>query len=287
MTGSPPKAPKYQPIPYTPPAPLQQANVNIPQALTPGQVMSQGAGVESMLPNWLQLTQYNQSGNPATPSQGGPFNQQLMQQMQNWYLQNQVMPQVSQAQSQMQQGGQNYGSYGPAMAGQMQAQGQQEAFQAALAANQQAYNDVLSGRQSYFGGGPATAQAQNLASIQQGEAVTNANLANAQMANQYDLGAAGMQNQFNLNQSPNAFNLQNYGNQLAAYQAKNQALSNAIFGGGMIGLGGLNTAGNLGWQPFGGNSGQSSGLGNYSGSGLGANSGSVFSPSDFAVMEGF
>ena len=165
------------------------------------------------------------------------------------------------------------------MAGQMQAQGQQEAFQAALSANQQQYQDVLAGRQSYMGVGPQLSQGQNQLAIQQGEAVTQANLANAQMGNAYNLGNSGIQNQYNLQagEYPNQFNLQNYQNQLASYQAQQGIFGNLFGGAGQIfsgGLGAANTAGNLGWQPFGGGGGGGGGIGSSLG-GLGSLGGSL------------
>jgi len=180
-----------------------------------------------------------------------------------------VQPQVSAAQSAMQNSGQNYGSYGPAYTGQLTAQGQQQAFQAALAANQQEYQDVLAGRSSYLSGGPQVAQNQNQLDIQRGIAVENANLQNAAMANQYNLGSAGLQNNYNLQagEYPNQFNLNNFGNQLASYQAQQQGLLGGIMGGGMLAT-----------TPIPSNS-LASGLGSFFGGGgapLGGGSGNSF-----------
>jgi hypothetical protein len=193
-------------VPYTQPAPLAQAQSatgNVGNISTGPQVSGLANQTMAGAPSWLNLNNYNNTANPSAPGgTGGPFNQQLMQQMSNWYLQNQVQPQVSAAQAQMQSGGQNYGSYGPAMAGQMMGQGQQSAFQAALAANQQQFQDVLGGNQAYYQGPAAlSAQQGNLqvqSQLEQAALNNTMNIANMESANQYDLGAAGMQNQYNL-----------------------------------------------------------------------------------------
>jgi hypothetical protein len=131
------------------------------------------------------------------------------------------------------------------MAGQTEASGQQQGFQAALAANQQEYQDVLGGRQSYLSGGPQVAENQNQLDIQRGEAVTQANLQNAQMANQYNLSAAGMANNFMLNPNvnPNAWNQQNYEDRFKTNAYNNQLTQSAIMApfsaiGSLFGAGG-------------------------------------------------
>lgn len=156
----------------------------------------------------------------------------------------------------------------------MTGEGQQQAFQAALAANQQQYQDVLSGRQSYFSGGPAMSQAQNQAAINQGIAVENADLQNASMENQYNLGVGGLQNQYSLGAAgmlnnynlastgmqnqyglnttgmANNFNQANFQDQLQAYQAQNQ------FWEGLLGGSNLNNLAKAGstlqdvWQAW-------------------------------------
>ncbi len=149
------------------------------------------------------------------------------------------MPEVAQAQSQMQQSGQNYGSYGPAYAGQLMGEGQQQAYQAALATNQQQFGDVIAGNQSYYNGPVAEAQTQaNLASNLQEQT----NLQNQSQANQYQLASADMANAFmeNPNINPNSFNLENYGNQFEENQ-----YNNALYSGGLNGYGA--GFGNQGW----------------------------------------
>ena len=123
----------------------------------------------------------------------------------------------------------------------MTGEGQQQAFQAALAANQQQYQDVLSGRQSYLAGDIDPALQQASMALQAQEAQEQGNIANAQMANQYNLGSAGMQNQYNLaaGEYPNQFNLNNYQNQLQSYQEQQQGLFGGILGGGMLAKAGL------------------------------------------------
>lgn len=158
-----------------------------------------------------------------------------MQKASNWYLQNEVQPGVAAAQSAAQGSGQNYGSYGPAYAGQLEGEGQQQAFQAALAANQQQFNDVIQGNQAYYQG-PAglAAQQSNL----QSNLTQQANLQNASQQNQFNLDSAQMQNNFDLNPNVNGngFNLANYGNQFEANQYNNSLWSGEAGGaGGFVG----------------------------------------------------
>jgi hypothetical protein len=87
---------------------------------------------------------------------------------------------------------------------------------------------------------------QNQLGVQQGADVTQANLANAGMANQYNLASAGMANNFNLNplQNPNALAQNKY---LDEYQTNqfNDQLIGSIFGDvgslgtGLLGGGGI------------------------------------------------
>lgn len=139
------------------------------------------------------------------------------------------------AESAQNSNGQNYGSYAPAFAGQLEGEGQQQGFQAALAANQQQYNDVIQGNQAFYQGPGALAQQQdNLMSSN----VQAANLANSANQNQFDLDSAQQQNGFNLNSNanPNAFNLANYGNEYERNQYNNQLWTGA--GGALGSVGG-------------------------------------------------
>jgi len=232
---SPPKAPSYHPMSYVGPAPFASAQnyATVPNVLSGPKIAKQANETMANGPAWLNLNNYNNTSNPSAPGQhGGPFDQTLMKQMSNWYMQNQVQPQVSAAQSQAQSNGQNYGSYAPAMAGQITGQGQQSAFQAALAANQAEFNNVLGGNNAFYNGPAHLGAQQNDAAAQaqlQAQGLMNdVSMFNAGQQNNYSLRSADMANNFNLNpnQNPNSFNLQNFGNQMASYNAN-------PFGGGL------------------------------------------------------
>lgn len=128
------------------------------------------------------------------------------------------------------------------MAGQIQSQGVQDAFQAALGANQQEYNDVLSGRQSYLSGGPSVASAQNALDVSRGLDIAGLenqrNISNTGQANQYNLASAGMANNFNLNpyQNPNALAQTHY-QDLFQNAGFNDSLIGGALGAGSLGLG--------------------------------------------------
>jgi hypothetical protein len=242
MFGGAPSPPKFQPAAFTPAAPAQTVS---PQPVAPfvpnltgPKATQQGMQEMGLGPSWLNLNNYNGNPNPSAPGgQGGPFNPQLMQQMSNWYMQNQVLPQVSAEQSAGQSSGQNYGSYAPAMAGQMYGEGQQQAFQAALAANQQQYQDVLGGIQSFYQNPVALAANQSNFNSQQAnqydlgvaQLADTTMLGNQQSLNNYDLGVFNGTNQFALGNTPNQFNAENYGTEMSGYNNMNS---------GLFGLGG-------------------------------------------------
>src|SRR5580692_8275808 len=97
--SSAPASPSFNPINYVSPQPLQQAQsaVNVPAALSGPQLAQQANQTMAAGPSWLNLNNYNGTANPSAPGgQGGPFDQNLINQFQNWYQQNQVNPQVSQ-----------------------------------------------------------------------------------------------------------------------------------------------------------------------------------------------
>jgi hypothetical protein len=266
MAGA-PSAPAPHYMNYVSPQPLSQAQsaVNVPPALSGQQLAGQANQTMAAGPSWLNLNNYNGTSNPSAPGgQGGPFDQNLMNQFQNWYQQNQVNPQAAQMSAQNQSQGGGYGSNAAAQVGQFQAEGQQQGFQGALAANQQEYNDVLQGNQSFYQNPVALNQGQNALGIQSGlqqsQLGNQLNMFNSGQANDFNLASAGMANSFNLNpeQNPNALAQQHYGDLLQNAQFNDNIIGN-IFGGllGSSGAFGANGAfGNgSGGTPSGGTSG--------------------------------
>jgi hypothetical protein len=242
--SSAPSAPGFNPISYVSPQPLSQAQsaVNVPSPLSGQQLAGQANQTMAAGPSWLNLNNYNGTSNPSSPGgQGGPFDQQLMQQFQNWYQQNQVAPQASQMLAQNQSQGGGYGSNAAAQVGQFQAEGQQQGFQGALDANQQAFNNVIAGNQSFYSQPVALNQQQNALGIQsaldQGQLGNNLNIANMQGANQYNLAASANANNFNLDplQNPNALSQLHYNDLFQNAGFNDQLLGNAIGGGILAG----------------------------------------------------
>lgn len=283
--SSAPSAPQYSPVNYVSPGAnpygsLPSPQSVIPAAQTPQQIGQSAQSFESTLPQWLQLTNYNGNGNPTSPGgQGGPFDQNLMNQAQQYYMQSVINPQVAQIQANAQGAGQNYGSYGAAEAGQALSQGSLDAFQAALGANQQEYQDVLGGRESYLSGGPAVAQQQNQLGVEQGQDVYSDLLNQAQGTAGYQLGSADMANNFNLNpaQNPNAFNLANYKNRFQQNAYNNSLVGSAISGpfgiaGSLLSSGLLD---GLGGSFGGGGSGGLPGIGGGDSGGIDVDSGTT------------
>lgn len=167
-------------------------------------------------------------------------------------------PLEGQIASDLSQGGQSYGSYGGALMGQTRSANTLNAYLAGREKLQQDYNNLLSARQSYYGGAPQLVTGQNAADVSRGLGVAGLQQGAANAQNQYNLSSTGAQNQFNQG---------NYGAQLGAIglqQAiaaqQRQQRSNNTFGLGALGLGalqtGLNYAGPIG-----------SGLGRIFGSG--------------------
>ncbi len=248
--GSAPSPPMFiSPPPYTPP-PMFQAppdpNTIVPQVSTPTQVINQGNAIEGFaqngqLPSFLQL------------SSSGPNSDLVNAAADNFWQQN-ILPQLASAQSQLYNNGQNYGSYGGALLGQLLAQGQLSKFQAGLQQAQQNYNNLLSGRQSYFAGGPTVAATQNENSVQRGLGVASLQSQNAGMLNNYNLAGNQGQNSYGLSATgmANNFNQGNYGNQLQAYELNQQNAANQNFGLGALGLGAANLIGGGIGSMFGG-----------------------------------
>jgi hypothetical protein len=142
-------------------------------------------------------------------------------------MQNQVQPAVAAAQSAGQASGQNYGSYGAAEAGQIYGQGQQSAFATALDANQQEYQDVLGGIQSFYQNPAALSanqsnvnqQQANQYNMNQADLFNQAGIATMTSGNQYNEGINSNESQFLTQNSPNNFNLQKYGDQIQSYNS--------------------------------------------------------------------
>lgn len=224
--------PAYQPASYT--APVAPDPSQIPQVLTPKQVMTQGAQVEGMLPAWLQLTT-----NPLDPSN-------LEQYGNNYYQQN-IAPVLEAEKANAYSSGQIYGSYAGGRLGQMEAQGQLDKYNAGLSYGSQLLNNQIAGRQSYFTGGPQVATNQNNANVARGLGLFNAqndyNMNSANMANQFNLESSKGLNAYKLGVSElqNNFSLKNFQNAMDAYNANLQAganLGTALGGaGGFIGRG--------------------------------------------------
>jgi len=235
MGGSkPPPVPMFMPpARYAPPMPFVQPpnpETTIPQVSTPQNVISQGNQVEglgngSTIPQWLQL-----GTNPVDQNQVNAFA--------NYYYQTQIAPQIAQTSAQLENSGQQYGSYAGALLGQMSSQGQLDKFMAGLQNQQQQLQNTLAGRQSYYAGGPNLAQQQNAQNVARGADVAQLGSYNAAQQNQYNLGSAGMQNQYSLGAAgmQNQFGLQNYQNQLGAFNIQQQQRGALI--GGLVGLGG-------------------------------------------------
>jgi len=249
----PPAAPQYTP----PPNPEK----TVPQVMTAPQVVSQGMEAEAFLPSWLQLTQENQA-NPLHPDV-------LKQYEDNYFAQN-VNPQIAAAEAQIGTTGQQYSSYGGGLVGQLRSQGQLDKFSAGLGASQQAYNNLLQGRQSLYAGGIGLAQDQGNLNVQRGLGIADLQSNNAANENQFNQGIYGIGSQNTGYQ--NSFNQANYANSLQAMQKKDQQKFNQTLGIGQLGMGAIG----LGTQAFGalknsGAFGLPSRRDNYSDFGLGSN----------------
>lgn len=219
-SAKPPATPIYvPPAPYIQPEDPQKT---VPQVLTPTQVMSQGADVEAMLPQWLQL-------------QKDPMNPEGRSAYESNYDQLYNKPTMAALESDLYNNGQAYGSYAGSLVGQQKAMGDLTKYQAGLDYAQQLFNNQITGRQSYYSGGPAVAQAQNAADVARGLGIAGLNSSNTANHNQYNMSAA---------QSQNGYNQQNYNNQYQAYQQKLQDDANraqgvlGLFTGGLSLLGG-------------------------------------------------
>ena len=244
--GSAPAAPTYvappayvQPPAYVAPQ-LQQ--INVPTA---GQIMQTGNQIEgngdsSTVPLNLQLN----ANNPDLPG-GSAMNPAGMAQYEQQYYQQLGNPAVAQAEASIGANGQGYGSYGGALVAQTKASQDQAAYNAGLNYAQQNYNNILSGRSSYYAGGPTVATNQSNAQIQATESENANALAAAGMQNSYNVGTTGSQNAYNSSTASglNNYNLSNYSNQEAAYQQQQQQAANTWLGIGTLGLGLLGMGG--------------------------------------------
>jgi hypothetical protein len=230
-----PTAPTYvPPAPYTqaPPVvtPPNPASV-IPKAQTAAEIIGQanqieGNGAGTSLPSNLQLP-----GNPLDPAGMQPYEQ--------YYYQQYVLPAIAQGQANLYANGQNSGSYAGGYMGQLVSAGAGQEYSAGLQYAQQAYNDLLQGRQSYYAGAPALAAQQNALGVQQGNDVAGLQLQGANMQNQYAGNNNANLNTYNLtaNNNQNQFGLTNYANTLKAYEAQNQARANQLYTLGNAGAG--------------------------------------------------
>ncbi|MBY0545819.1 MAG: hypothetical protein K2W95_00870 [Candidatus Obscuribacterales bacterium] len=118
-----------------------------------------------------------------------------------------IAPAVAQAQANAYTDGQSRGSYGGAMVGQLQAQGQLSKRQSGLDYANNLFQNQLAGRQSYFAGGPGIAQQQNQLDVNRGLGVAQMQQNNANAQNQYNLGANQDQNQFAMGLYPSTLDL--------------------------------------------------------------------------------
>lgn len=145
-------------------------------------------------------------------------------------------PAMAQLQSDLYNNGQAYGSYAGAAVGQQAAMGDLTKYQAGLDYAQQLFNNQISGRTSYYAGGPQVAQTQNALDVQRGLGIAGINSGNTQSQNSYNVGAASSQN---------GFNQQTYNNQYQQYQQQLQNDANRAQG--ILGLftGGLSLGAGL------------------------------------------
>lgn len=218
---------------------------------------------EALLPSWLQLTEANQA-NPLDPDV-------LKRYEDNYFAQN-VNPAIAAAEAQIGTTGQQYSSYGGGLVGQLRSQGQLDKFSAGLGASQQAYNNLLQGRQSLYAGGIGLAQDQGNLNVQRGLGIAGIQSNNAANENQFNQGIYGIGSQNTGYQ--NSFNLNNYQNELQAIAMKNQQKANMAYGIGTLGLGFLT----------GGAGALSKGIG---GGGASAGGGGIGSAGGNAALSGF
>lgn len=220
--------------PTTQPQTFDQINQEVPSTLNPVQIMNEGAAAESQLPSWLQLSN---EGNPLNPAGTSAYQQN--------YEQQNVAPQTQQLISQLGNNGQSFGSYAGGLVGQQMASGDLQSLNAGLQYAQQYYNDQLSGRQSYFAGGPQVAANQNALAVNRGLGIANATNSaastagsNAANANSYNLGTASLNDNYNLSNASmgntfstaasgqaNNYNAANFGTQASMYNANENAIA--------------------------------------------------------------
>lgn len=228
--GKAPQTPIYvPPAPYVAPPDPQSV---VPPVMSTGQIVGAGVTTENQLAskknpglNWLSLNNLN-----------GGMNPEGLAKYEANYDQTENQPAIKALSNSVYNNGQAYGSYGGAAVGAATAQGALNKYQAGLDYAQQLYNNVLQGRSSFFAGGPAIAMNQNALDVQRGLGVAGLQSQNTGMQNNYNLGAAGMQN---------GFNQQNFGNQMQLYAQQQQAAQNRAMGIGGLITGGLGLAGNL------------------------------------------
>ena len=244
-----PTPPIFMPPPAAPTY-VQPTNPEkiVPPVMSAEQITKEGLASEALLPEFLQLRK-----DPLDPTV-------LKQYEDNYFAQN-VAPQIANAEAQVGANGQQYSSYGGGMIGQLKAQGQLDKFNAGLNASQQAYNNLLQGRQSLYSGGIGLAQDQSNLNVQRGLGIAGLSSQNTQAENQFNSNIYGLGSQ-NSNYM-NSFNQQNYQNSLQAIAMKNQQKANTAYGIGSFGLGALQ----LGSSLFGGGGGGAIGGG---GGGAGA-----------------
>lgn len=257
-----PPPPIFTPPPtppsYTPPPNPQ---ITVPQVMTAPQVVGQGMEAEALLPEWLQLSKANQS-NPLDPG--------VLKQFQDNYFTQNVAPQIANTEAQIGANGQQYSSYGGGLIGQLKSQGALDTFNAGLNASQQAYNNLLQGRQSLFSGGIGLAQDQSNLNVQRGLGIAGLQSQNTANENQFnsDMYRTGSQN----TNWQNDFNLNNYSNSLRAMELKAKQRENTAYGIGNLGLGAIQLGSSL--------------IGGKGGGLFGGGSGGISSPAPLMSMHG-
>jgi len=113
-------------------------------------------------------------------------------------MQNQLQPQYAALQSSLALNGQDTSTFGGAALGQLMAQGQYQAGQYGLGLEEQQLNNLLNERNNFFGNEGQMAQNVNALNMQNNQFLTGLNSQQIANQNQFNLGSAGMANNFGL-----------------------------------------------------------------------------------------
>lgn len=207
-------------------------------------------------------------GNPLDPATRAQYEQ-------NYYNQY-IAPQIAAATTKVGSTGQQYGSYGGGLVGGLQAQGQYGKFQAGMDLANQAFQQRLANRDSFFNNNVGLAAGQNALGVNRGLALASQISQNAANLNNFRANIYGTQSQNNIaknsynlskNQNMNNFNLANSQN-LNQYNLANNQGYNSYYGNAVNSFNSFNQ-GNYGTQMSGYNAKQQADAAKWSGIGSG------------------